>query len=187
VERAKPLGEWVIADLRAFRGQYISEVVDVTLPLWSLVDAMYLLRENPKKAPRPNALFVGGPRPRAEPVWPVDFTPAKPTLLVDFEGGNGPYPAPKGRTVHDTSAVEMLLLTDDGQLKAMRVARSDRDLEDAARKEREKNWQEWVQQVNLDTLMLKQQRPQPGMPGGMPGGPGVPSPASPGGGRSSGG
>jgi hypothetical protein len=164
-----PLGEWMIADLKAVRGQLIGETVRIKLPAWSMTHAMFQFRENAKSGPQRSSIYINRVS-KAEPVWLVDFKPSTETLVVDFEGGNGPYVGPR-RTVYDTAAVEMLLLTDDGKLKTGRIARSDRDLVDPARDEREKKWFEWLRQVGEDTLSNRQQQPGgPAGPGGAPGG-----------------
>jgi hypothetical protein len=167
-----PMGEWMIADIKAFRGQYIGETVSLKMPVWFMTHSQFLFRENVKRQqPRGNPVLFGQPQLRPEPVWPVDFSPAPPTpatLLVDFEGGRGRYPGPKNRQVDDEAAVEMLLLGNDGKL---RVIRSDRDLlDDEERRTREKNWKAWLDQVQQDTLANKNNAG--GQPGGPPGGPG---------------
>src|SRR5581483_8789168 len=104
----------------------------------------------------------------------VDVTPTPPVLLVDFEGGEGVYPAPARRggtgTVRDSAEVEVLLLNADGKLQ---VARSSRDLANADRTKREEDWKAWLQKVQQDTDAAKNSGlNQPGAPGapGRPGG-----------------
>jgi hypothetical protein len=183
--RAEPLGEWLVADIKATRGQYIGEALAVTLPIWKMDLSMFLFRDNVRKQ-APQGALNRGPR-RSEPVWTVDLTPAQ-LLLVDFEGGDGTYPAPrKGGTgtVRDAAEVQMLLMSGDGKL---RVTRSAADLANADRVKREEEWIAWLLKVNQDTLLYKQSatpQQQPGFPGGPPGGPGGPGGAPGGSGRGS--
>jgi hypothetical protein len=160
------LGEWMLADIKAVRGQYLGETVPVPAPYWSMVYGMFIQREIAKAAARPNPF---GPRPAPgsrTPTWQVEFLPKEETLVVDFEGGNGPYPGPRGKPpIRDEAAVEILLLTSDGKL---RLARSNEDLVDEDRLRREKQWNDWIEQVKIDTLQMKNQG-QPGGPGGPPG------------------
>jgi hypothetical protein len=166
--RPEPLGEWLVAELKALRGQYVGEKVPVTLPVWKMDVSAFLFRENVKKqSPRGP---LGSSRPKPEPVWTVDLTPTPPLLLVDFEGGEGQYPVPRrGGTgaVRDTAEVEMLFLTSDGKLK---VARSSQDTTDEQRTKREDDWKAWLQKVQQDTIAAKLQGLNLNGPGGGPAG-----------------
>jgi hypothetical protein len=164
--RQEPFGEWLVTDLKAFRGQYVGERASILLPLWSMESAMFLFREPPKARAAPSVV-VGTVR-RPEPTWPLDLMPTPPVVLVDFEGGTGQYYGPKNRPVTDSSGVEMLFLNADGSL---RVARSGQDLNDADRTKRETTWTEWLNKVLQDSIAAKSRGS--GTPGG-PGGPGAP-------------
>jgi hypothetical protein len=170
--RPVPFGEWIVADIKAIRGQYIADRAGVTLPLWDAAKAMFLLRENAAKV-RPVSAVMVGPRPKAEPTWTLDLEPKPQTILVDFEGGDGNYIGPKRNAVRDAPGVEMLLLTADGKL---RVARSGPDLTDADRVKREDGWNNWVTKVKQDSDADKSRdNPAgPAGPGRRPGGPGQP-------------
>ncbi len=159
--RAEPFGEWLVADIRAVRGQYLGEIKPVTLPVWNMVKGMFLFRENLRRA-RPTSGVLVGERPKSEPSWLIELMPNPPIILVDFEGGTGQYVQPKNRPINDAAGVEMLFLTQDGKL---RVARSGHDLNDADRVKREDGWKEWLQKVNADTLADKNRGDGPG-PGG---------------------
>jgi hypothetical protein len=144
----QPFGEWLVADLKAVRGQFVGEVMPVRLPIWFMSKGMFLFRENPRRVPASSGIFVGQ-RPKAEPTWNLDLAPTPQVLLVDFEGGSGKYVAPKNRMIEDNSAgVEMLFLTADGKMK---VAHSGRDLNDADRVKRDEGWTKWLERVAADT------------------------------------
>jgi uncharacterized membrane protein YgcG len=161
------LGEWMLADIKAIRGQYLGETVQVPAPYWSMVYGMFIQREIAKAAPRRGMFDTRPANPSSRtPTWPVEFLPKEETLVVDFEGGRGPYPGARGKPpIQDEAAVEILLMTVDGKL---RLARSSDDLVDEGRVKREKQWTDWIEQVKNDTLQMKNQG-QPGGPGGMPG------------------
>jgi hypothetical protein len=148
--RQEPFGEWLVTDLKAFRGQYVGERASILLPLWSMEFTAFLFREPPRARPAPGV--VVGTYRRPEPVWALDLMPTPPVLLVDFEGGNGQYYGPKNKTVPDTPGVEMLFLNSDGTL---RVARSGQDMNDAERIKRETNWNQWLDKVRQDTEASK--------------------------------
>jgi hypothetical protein len=179
--RQEPLGEWLVAEIKAHRGQFVGEAALINLPVWKMDLSMFLFRDNVRRK-QPRGPLDRSP-PRSEPTWTVDLTPTPPVLLVDFEGGEGSYPAPrKGGTgtVRDAAEVEMLFMGSDGKL---RVSRSAQDLANLDRTKREEDWNAWLQKVNVDTLMYKQQT-APQQQQGVPGGPA--GPGGPGGGRAGG-
>jgi hypothetical protein len=108
-------------------------------------------------------------------MWPVDFTPLPPVLLVDFEGGSGTYVANR-KQVNDQAEVDVLLMTDEGKLI---VRRSQADLANPERQKREEAWRKWIAQVQDDTNKTRNTGPGnmpaggvPGSPPGVPGGAG---------------
>jgi len=174
--RSEPIGDWLVADVKALRGEYVSESPKIKLPLWSLVAGTFLFRE--PQTPR-IAMSMFAPRPRTEGMWVVDFTPHPSMLLVDFEGGNGSYSANKKQII-DQAEVSMLMISDDGKIV---VRRSQLDLADPERQKREENWKKWLDQVAADTDKWRNANPTSGAPG-APGGPILPGGgggASPGG------
>lgn len=167
MDRVQPIGDWIVADLRCFRGQLISENIKLKLPLWSMPAATFLFRDPPRMVT--GGLFGG--KGRLDPVWGVDFTPLPQMLVVDFEGGSGTYNVGR-RQVIDQASVDVLLMTDDGKLI---VKRSQADMADQERQKREEGWKRWLDQVMADTVQFKLQgttgTPPPG--GGGPQGPGA--------------
>jgi hypothetical protein len=166
--RPEPIGDWVIADIHAIRGQYLGDTPRVELPTWSMTQSKFVLRDNPP-AKKP-----AGVRLSQKDLWSweVDITPQPDQLVVDFEGGTGDHKAARGR-IPDTASMDILLMTDDGKL---RVIRSAVDLADQQRKDRVEAWNNWLKQVEEDTILLKQQGTTPfggsDRGGGGPGGPG---------------
>jgi hypothetical protein len=160
--RAEPFGEWLVADIAAIRGQYVGETAGVTLPVWFMSKGMFLFRDNPRRS-RPAGGVFAGSKPIAEPTWTMELMPVPPVLLVDFEGGNGQYVAPRNRPSTDVAGVEMLFLTADGKLI---VSRSGRDINDADRVKREDEWTKWLKRVEADTIADKSgSGAGPGAPG----------------------
>jgi uncharacterized membrane protein YgcG len=177
--RPEPIGDWLVADIKAHRGQTVGESTKVKLPLWSMVAGSFLFRDPPRT--NTGSIFGGG-RPRADGMWPVDFTPLPPMLLVDFDGGSGTFVANR-KQINDQAAVDVLLLTDDGKLI---VRRSQADLANVERQKREDTWKKWIAQVQDETNKFRNGS-NVNAPGG-PGAPGSPSaPGSPGGGGNPGG
>jgi hypothetical protein len=174
--RAEPLGEWVVADIRAVRGQVLSDAPKVELPIWSMTKAMFLFRNNPP--PRGRAVRRDERELRS---WEVDLTPQPEQLVVDFEGGySDQHPGYKGRAVRDTTSMDVLLLDDkDGKLRLLRSAVDLADGPDQRprskeRADRHNVWLTWLQEVAQNTLMAAQQGGNPFGEGGMPGAPGGP-------------
>lgn len=163
MDRIQPIGDWLIADLRCFRGQLISENIKLKLPLWNMVAAAFLFRDPPRVVT--GGIFGG--KGRLDPVWGVDFTPLPQMLLVDFEGGTGTHNVGR-RQVIDQASVDVLLMTDDGKLI---LKRSQSDMADQERQKREEGWKRWLDQVLTDTVQFK----LGGATGTPPGGPGAPA------------
>ena len=46
-----PFGEWLVADIKAIRGQKIGETAQVLLPLWSMENTAFLFRDPPRRRP----------------------------------------------------------------------------------------------------------------------------------------
>src|SRR5207248_2058094 len=113
--RAEPVGDWVIADIHAVRGQYLSDSPKVELPTWSTTKSKFVFRDQPP--PRGNPNVRRNPKDRRS--WEIEFSPrldGKEVLVVDFEGGEGKHIAnSKGRQVDDTASMDVLLMTEDGK------------------------------------------------------------------------
>jgi hypothetical protein len=138
----EPVGDWVLADLLATRGMYVTGKAFTPLPFWSSVENRFVLREIPgEKTPK-------GKDPRRgaiiEPVRP------KALLAVEVEGGKasarvpqnpGDLRTPRLPRVEDEVASEVLFQYPDGSLE---VRSSAYDKADPDRKEREENFQKWV-------------------------------------------
>lgn len=137
--RSDPIGEWVVADIEAKRGQYVQQEKNFKLPLWSMVYGTYLFRDliNGEK-PRNLAQFL-----KRENVK-VNFMPRDATLLVDFEGGKGIYKLPNGQSVTDECVAEVLLITDDGKTLMMTSRNTSDDKMIADRVARERAWEQWL-------------------------------------------
>jgi len=170
--RPEPIGDWLVADIKAHRGQMVGETTKIKLPLWSMVAGTFLYRDPPRTG---GGSIFGPVRQRADGMWPVDFTPLPPVLLVDFEGGSGTYVANR-KQVNDQAEVDVLLMTDEGKLI---VRRSQADLANPERQKREEAWRKWIAQVQEDTNKTRNTGPGnlpagglPGSPPGVPGGAG---------------
>jgi hypothetical protein len=177
IARPEPIGDWLIADLKVHRGQFIGETTKIKLPLWSMVANTFLFRD-PQGVRVPRSIF--DPRPRSDGMWPVDFTPLPQAILVDFDGGAGTYMANRKQII-DQAEVDMLILADDGKLF---VRRSQVDLNDPERKKREETWRKWLDIVQADTDKFRNDAAQQN-PAGGPAGPA--GPGRPGGGGNPGG
>jgi hypothetical protein len=138
----EPVGDWVIAEMLATRGMFVSGKAFSPLPFWDSVENAFVLREIPgDKA-------VKGKEPRRgvilEPVRP------KSLLVVDVAGGKetrriGPNPG-EGRVNRqpsstDECAAEVLFMYPDGSLD---LHSSAVDKADADRKAREDTFNTWV-------------------------------------------
>lgn len=139
----EPLGEWVIADIAAKRGQYVFEKKPIKVPLWSMTQAAFYFKDR---------ITIGGPkvkmsdRIKMENVQ-MDFAPLNQAIVVDFEGGRMSYKIPNSPkpSVVDEGPVEVLMWLDDGRLTVCR--NSARDAKDEARKTREETWERWLNEV----------------------------------------
>jgi hypothetical protein len=137
----EPVGDWVLAEMIANRGMYVTGKAFAPLPFWSSVDNSFVLREitgekTPKgKDPRRGAII--------EPVRP------RTLLTVDVQGGKIRARVPvnpgertnRGTTVEDEAASEVLFLYPDGTLD---LRTSAVDKADADRKDREERFKKWV-------------------------------------------
>lgn len=141
---ADAIGEWVVADIDAKRGQHVRQEKSVKIPLWSMVAGSYIFRDR---------ISIQGKGLSARAVAKMEnvrmaFDTATPTLLVDFEGGRGSYRLPNGQVLADESAVEALLLVgiEGGPMKLIaRNAAVDKTLPD--RQAREEGWLRWLDEV----------------------------------------
>jgi hypothetical protein len=138
----EPIGDWVISELLATRGMFVTGKAFSPLPFWSSVENAFVLRDVAGdkaikgKEPRKGVLL--------EPVRP------KAMLAVDVAGGKvsqriGPNPGEgrvnRGVRTDDEVAPEVLLLYQDGTLD---LRSSARDKADPQRKEREETFRKWV-------------------------------------------
>src|SRR5262249_3170273 len=157
--RPEPIGEWVVADVRAVRGQVLSDAPKVELPIWSMTKSMFLFRDNPPPRRTPNVRRD----PRDLRSWEIDLTPLPDQLVVDFEGGDGDHPGYKGRKVNDRASMDVLLFGEDGKLRLFRSA-ADLNPDNPRSKEREHRvevWRTWLAEVEQNTLGAKQQGGDP--------------------------
>jgi hypothetical protein len=126
------IGDWVVSDLKAYRGQFIGGTENVKLPLWSPTAGAYQFKELGK-------LKTAG---KEKGMVAVDFVSY--ALLVDFEGGHMPQIVFRNRAITDDAGVEILEMTYDGRLIA-RVAPADD--KNPTRKEREVAWTDWQKET----------------------------------------
>ncbi|HLW63944.1 MAG TPA: hypothetical protein VKS79_01410 [Gemmataceae bacterium] len=126
------VGDWVVTDIKAYRGQFIGGTENVKLPLWSPTAGGYQFKELAKfKTSAKDKGTVG-----------VDFVSY--ALLVDFEGGRMPQIVYHNRTITDDAGMEILMMTYDGRL----IARSaPADEKNATRREREVAWTDWQKET----------------------------------------
>jgi len=158
----EPIGDWVVAELVATRGQYVRDGNPIDkkaspstypyngkafapVPFWSSVDNAFVLRDitgetTPKgREPRKGAIV--------EPVRP------KSLLVVDVAGGKSRTKVPtsnpgerttRGPSMEDECASEVLFMYPDGTLD-LRSSASDKA--DPERKEREEKFKNWVKET----------------------------------------
>jgi hypothetical protein len=138
----EPVGDWVLAELLATRGMFVTGKAFSPLPFWSSVENMFVLREIPGevtpkgKDPRKGVLL--------EPVRP------KFLLAVEVSGGKirariPPNPGEKTNRMvftDDESATEVLFMYPDGTLD---LRTSAKDKSDVDRKDREEKFNKWVE------------------------------------------
>ncbi len=154
-QKREPIGTWVVVDLPVAPGEFIGRRSMVELPLWSAGLANYVLRE------LAGGVKVAGIKdPRNQPKgWPINFRPASPSVLVDFDGGRR-VERVGDRTVSDDAAQELLIIRPDGKLV---VRNSAEDMADKSREERNATWTDWLDRVK------KRKTAMPAGPGGPPG------------------
>jgi hypothetical protein len=140
----EPVGDWVLSELLATRGMYVTGKAFAPLPFWSSIENSFVLREIPGEK------VVRGKDPRKgvmlEPVRP------KAILAVEIEGGkvSPRIPPNPGQATNrlprteDEAATEMLFMYQDGTLE---VKSSARDRADTDRKEREEKFRKWVKET----------------------------------------
>jgi len=153
-----PVGDWVVADIEARRGQYVHQTRSFRMPIWSMKDGNFTF------AGRISLTKQSASATRQAENISVDFTPSVGTLLVDFEGGGGNYRLPGGvPPVADECAAEILLVTDDGKtLKVTsRNTAADSPLSRPDRDAREKTWKAWQEEVIM-RLLNPQRNSAPG-------------------------
>jgi hypothetical protein len=166
--RADPIGDWIIADIKAVRGQYLADTPKIELPIWSMTQSKFLFREQASRG-------AAGVRRTAKDKrsWDIEMSPridGKEVLVVDFEGGAGEHIAAKNRRVQDTASMDVLLMTEDGKL---RLVRSTVDLANKERQDRVQYWTDWLARIEQDTQLMQNQGQNPFMPGGESGGGGA--------------
>ncbi len=135
-----PVGEWVVADVAAKRGQFIQDTKMFRLPLWSMVTGSYAFRDPI------NRVGNNVTRMKGENVS-MEFRPLKDTLLVDFDGGSGIFRLPKAESVKDECVAEILIITEEGTAIKVSARNTVADKADAERKAREDNWLRWLEEV----------------------------------------
>jgi hypothetical protein len=168
--RSEAIGDWLIADIHAVRGQYLADAPKVELPIWSITMSKFLFRDNPPPKGRAPSRSLKERRS-----WEIEFNPridGKEVLVVDFEGGNGPHVAnSKNRRVEDTASMDILLMSEDGK---PRLIRSTVDLANKERQDRVQNWVDWLGRIESETQTILNAGQNPFMPGGgESGGPGM--------------
>ncbi|MCZ2343413.1 MAG: hypothetical protein LC104_16715 [Bacteroidales bacterium] len=132
----EPVGTWVVSEMPVVPGEYIGRRQLVKLPLWSSSAAGYILRE------LANAIAIQGVPQKSQPKgWAVNFETK--SVLIDFEGGNVRQDI-AGKRVEDATATELLILRPDGKLTYRNSAR---DMADAQRTARDKEWNDWLTRV----------------------------------------
>jgi hypothetical protein len=159
--RADPLGDWIIADIKAVRGQYLADSPKIELPIWIMTHSKFLFRDTPAP-PQRNVRRTA----KDKRSWEIEINPrldGKEVLVVDFEGGSGDHIAAKNRRVQDTASMDVLLMTEDGKL---RLVRSTVDLADKSRQDRVQAWTDWLQKVEQDTQQSQNSGQNPFGPGG---------------------
>ncbi len=145
-----PIGDWSIAERTfVYRGEYAGTEEKVEVPFW--------------KASVDSFAFVADPKSKGlkikEPIE-VSFRDEDPktktqTILLDFTGTTASYEkavqrkedddkAPRGQTITDKIANEVLLLSHDGQLL---VHDSVKDAKDQERIDRLHAWRQWIEDV----------------------------------------
>jgi hypothetical protein len=140
-----PIGEWVVLKrLLVQRGEYIGRTEVVQVPAWSEEEGRFVfLKPSTKRRTRQKGV-------------PVPFDTQ--TILVDFEGGRHRF-ADGQKTLTDEGPIEMLCLTDSGELL---VHNGLTDLQDQTRLDHLQDWQDHVNAAKAG--------PMPGRGMNQPGG-----------------
>src|SRR5262249_45310665 len=128
----EPIGDWIVEDVYIPRGQFVVATKSVKVPIWSPTKNAFVYMELGKAA------RAGAPPSRDKGMLQLDL--AAPQLLVDFEGGNIRTTIARTRFVSDEAGTEVLLLGEDGKLRA-RAGWT--DVADAERVKREQAWLAW--------------------------------------------
>lgn len=139
----QPIAEWVIADLDVQRGQFVRKTKAFKLPFWSMLASNYVFRDR---------ISLSGGRKKASEVNKmenvnVDFTPRGEIILVDFDGGKGPYRVSPAQTVVDEAASEILLLSADGESLKLVTRNSVSDGLIPEKEAREKSFKAWLEEI----------------------------------------
>jgi hypothetical protein len=155
----EPLGEWMVEDVQAARGQWVWQVKNVKVPVWSAKDNAYHFMEFASAK-------SGGARVKG--ALPIDISAQY--VVVDYAGGHGMTTVrAKGitpRDVMDDSGLDVLLLGEDGKLRCRQYWT---DMADPERFEREANWTSWLKQIK-DGGEPKKEGPGGSNPFDKPGG-----------------
>jgi hypothetical protein len=132
---SEPIGDWIVEDVAIPRGQFVIGTKHVKVPIWSPTKNAFVYMEFGKGK-------AGSPASKEKGTLPVDL--GAPLLLVDFDGGRFGGNVARGRYVSDEGGTEVLLLGEDGKLRA-RAAWI--DVADAERAERERAWLAWQKET----------------------------------------
>lgn len=135
-DEAVPIGEWAIAD-RVFvaRGEFVGQTVKVDLPVWKYSQDSFVLPAEDQKARKRGKVRSG-----VSVNFGLDNSDTQ-TILVDFEGGKDGIRSAK---LDDISAIEVLMLSPDGKLRARN---SSDDATDKDRQDRREKVQQRIQEV----------------------------------------
>jgi hypothetical protein len=153
-----PVADWVIADIEARRGQYVRQERDFRLPLWSVNARDYIFRDRismPNKKTMAELRRQENVRVQFDAKLPVVQENLEirqePVILVNFEGGKGPYRLPNGTSMTDESAAEILLMADDGRTMLLQARNTATDRARADKQAREQTWVQWLDEVRNRT------------------------------------
>jgi hypothetical protein len=122
------VGDWAVADrILVKRGEYVGRWVRTEVPVWRYKQISYVIpADSNNKKVAGTEVYFGHEGLETE------------TILVDFEGGQQMYERVIGRTedspgkverTNDNSAIEVLMLSPDGKLRARTSARDVQDEE----------------------------------------------------------
>jgi hypothetical protein len=151
----EPVGDWVLSELIATRGMFVTGKAFAPLPFWSSIENAFVLREIPGE------ITPKGKDPRKG----VILEPVRPRYLLTVEVSGGktraripPNPGEKTNRMvvtEDDSAAEVLFMYPDGTLDLRSGAR---DRADVDRKDRDEKFRKWVtetEQRNPTTVAPK--------------------------------